>query len=85
LPRRFFALVPIGAAMPEALSEGDYETLDNFVRAVLERLEAGDIDADDAHADIMHVPYSLGSWEHRAICPLDQGEARRMGRRERLG
>jgi hypothetical protein len=47
--------------MPEELSEGDYETLDNFIRAALERAEAGDIDADDAHTDIMHV---LTAWDH---------------------
>ncbi len=46
--------------MPNELSEEDYETLDSFIRAILERVEAGDYDADDAHADIMHV---LTAWD----------------------
>jgi len=47
--------------MSEQLSKDDYQTLDSFIRTVLERVEAGDSDPDDAHDDIMHA---LAAWDH---------------------
>ena len=42
------------------MSEEDYYTLDAFIKAVLRRVEAGELDAGSAHADIMHP---LTAWD----------------------
>ena len=40
--------------MERKMSDDDYFTLDAFIKAVLERVKAGDSDVVAAHEDIMH-------------------------------
>lgn len=36
------------------MTDEDYLVLDNFIKVVLQRVEAGECDLTSAHADIMH-------------------------------